>query len=114
MVDLAKRMNMPRLLLCDVPLEGVPALEIVDPDSVSRLLTWLESNEKWKSRIEATLQCMSEIDGKPLLTAFMPISEMVLLGQDLMAESQFSDLHLPFAQWHDMGAETGYIDGFRL
>jgi hypothetical protein len=114
MVDLAKRMNNPRLLLCDVPLAGVPPLEINDHATVGQILAWLQSNEKWRSCIEHTLQGMSEIDGKPLLTAFMPISVLVLLGQELLAEPQFAGLDLPFAQWQAMGAETGYFDGFRL
>jgi hypothetical protein len=113
MVELAERMNMPLLLSCDIPLEGVQVL-IEDPAIVDQMLTWLQANQKWRSSLESTLQCLAEHDGRPLLTAFMPMSEFLALGEDLMADKQFAGLEFPFAQWQAMGATRGYIDGYRL
>lgn len=113
MVTLAKQMNMPRMLLCDVPLKDA-AQDVEDPETVEQILSWIQASEKWRSITESTLQCMSERDGRALLTAFMPMEDFVALGEDLMADPQFASLQLPFAQWQAMGASTGYIDGYRL
>ncbi|NWA23948.1 hypothetical protein HX866_03500 [Pseudomonas gingeri] len=115
MVALAERMQMPNFLMCDVPLDGAPPVVIDDPVKVELILSWLRANHKWSARIEETLQSMAnDSEGRPLLTAFMPAEEFAIFADDLAANEQLADLHLPFAEWRAMGATTGYFDGYEL
>lgn len=111
MVSLAEQMKMPRLLNCTVPLAGA---EIVIRESVE-VTNWLRSSPRWSARIEETLQCMAEdADGRPLLTAFMPIDELVMLAEDLNSDFAALDLRPTFVEWQAMGATEGCFDGYRL
>lgn len=115
MVTLAKQMQMPNLLKCDVPLAGVAPVVISDPDTVGLILDWLRNTPRWKDPIEETLQGMAQDSaGKPLLTAFMPTEEFAMLAADLKASAPHAELNLPFAEWHSLGGTTGYFDGYEL
>jgi len=113
MVDLAEQMNLPNLLLCDTPLADTEPLEL--RNEAAAVLHWAQNHEKWCARLEETLQSMSQdLEGRPFLTAFMPIGELEALAKDL-ADSGLAPqlLHLT-KQWQAQGATMGYIDGYRL
>ncbi|WP_324729646.1 hypothetical protein [Pseudomonas chlororaphis] len=115
MVALADQLQMPHLLNCDVPLPPASQVEVRDQATVELVLGWLQQNQRWCARIESTLQCMAnDSDGRPLLTAFMPIDEFAMLVEDLVIEGLLPDLHLPLAEWRAKGATNFYIDGYRL
>lgn len=110
MVSLAEQMKMPRLLNCSVPLADA---EIVVRDS-GEIMNWLRSNPRWSARLEETLQCLAEdSDGRPLLTAFMPIDQLIMLAEDLKSDC-VCDFRPQFVEWQKMGATEGSFDGYRL
>lgn len=110
MVSLAEQLKMPRLLNCSVPLADA---EIVVRDN-GEIMNWLRSNPRWSARIEETLQCLAEdSDGRPLLTAFMPIDQLIMLAEDLNSDC-VCDFRPQFAEWQKTGATEGCVDGYRL
>ncbi|WP_054086167.1 MULTISPECIES: hypothetical protein [Pseudomonas syringae group] len=110
MVSLAEQMKMPRLLNCTVPLADA---EIVIRESVV-VMNWLSSSPRWSARIEETLQCLAEdANGRPLLTAFIPINELIMLAEDLNSDCAL-DLRPAFVEWQALGATEGCFDGYRL
>jgi hypothetical protein len=115
MVALAKQMEMPNLLKCDVPLPGVSPVTITDPAKVELILNWLQASPQWSAKIEESLQCLAEdANGKPFLTSFMPAGELVQLAQYLVSNKELAEIHFPFADWLAKGATTGYFEGYRI
>ncbi|KPY55629.1 hypothetical protein [Pseudomonas amygdali] len=109
-VSLAEQMKMPRLLCCSAPVTGA---QIVVQETAG-IIDWLRSSPRWSALIEESLQCLAEdSDGRPLLTAFMPIDELVMLAEELN-KSGLCDLRSKFADWRKMGATEGSFDAYQL
>lgn len=112
MIKLSEKMKMPNLLKCSVPMPGAVDVVIHDPAAVEQILNWLRQHQKWSARIEETLQGLThDAEGRPLLTASMPINEFVTLAEDLNADMIF-DLRQAFRDWQTAGAVEGNIDGY--
>jgi hypothetical protein len=114
MVELAKRLRQPRLLNCSVPIPGAAELVISDPAAVTLILDWLKTNQHWRGKIEETLQGLAQDkEGRPLLSAFMPIADLVMLGVDLHASS-LQNIKAIFEEWQAMGADEGNFEGYEI
>jgi hypothetical protein len=114
MVALAERLKQPRLLNCSVPLAETSELVISDPAVVKKILSWLKTNEQWRSKIEETLQGLTQDkQGRPLLSAFMPMAELVMLGADLHTQG-LHDSRTIFGEWQSMGAAEGNFEGYEI
>lgn len=112
MIKLSEKMKMPNLLRCSVPMPGVVDVVIRDPAAVEQILNWLRQHQKWGVKIEETLQGLArDAEGRPLLTAFMPINELVTLADELNADN-ICDLRETFAGWQAMGTVEGNMDGY--
>ncbi|MFS2158574.1 hypothetical protein ACCD10_14580 [Pseudomonas sp. Pseusp122] len=112
MIKLSEKMKMPNLLKCSVQMPGAVDVVIRDPAAVEQILNWLRQHQKWSVRIEETLQGLAQdAEGRPLLTAFMPISELVMLEDELNADN-VCDLRETFVAWQAMGEIEGNIDGY--
>lgn len=113
MVDLAEQMKLPNLLLCDTPLADAEPLML--HSEAAAVLHWAQNHEKWRARLEETLQSMcQDIEGRPFLTAFMPIEELEALAKDLADSGHIPELRQLAVQCRAQGATMGYIDGYRL
>lgn len=110
MVELAGRMQLPGLLWASYPLAGA---EIIFQDGVD-IFNWLRSSPRWRSKIEETLQCLADdAEGKPLITSFMPIDDLIMLAQELN-DNRVWDLRSPFTEWKAMGATEGCFEGYKI
>jgi hypothetical protein len=112
MINLAEKMKMPNLLRCSVSMPGAVDIVIRDPAAVEQILNWLQQHRKWGVKIAETLQGLThDAEGRPLVTASMPINEFVTLAEDLNADMIF-DLRQAFRDWETAGAVEGNIDGY--
>lgn len=111
---LAEQLENPRLVLCDFPLEGNPCLEVSDLQQVEKLLNWLAGDTRWGSVIESTLQSLSEdAQGRPLLSAFMTVSEFADLAAEPDAGTLVPGLAAACASWGALGATNIYFEGYK-
>ncbi|MEX3555404.1 MAG: hypothetical protein VB131_01825 [Burkholderia gladioli] len=109
-VDLAKRMQLPQLLNCDVPV-GLP--KVVDADVGASLLDRL-SGPRWRALFEADLQCIcQDSDGNPLLTTWMSIDVFSRFASSLDDLSVRFEIEAAVSDWEAQGVETVYIDAYR-
>lgn len=114
LIDLAQKLNIPNLLICEYPLEGLE-LPVSEGVKIQRVLDWLQGNSRWKAAIERTLQCLAEDkDGRPFLTAFMGIEEFTELAGDLASSGVLPGLQGSVAHWREMGATSCSFEGYRL
>ena len=112
MIELAEKMKMPNLLIYSVSVPGAVDIVIRDPAAVEQILNWLQQHRNWGVKIEETVQGLThDADGRPLLTASMPINEFVTLAEELNADMTF-DLRQAFRDWQTSGAVEGNIDGY--
>lgn len=107
-------MDIPNLLVCSAPFSGAAQVIISDPIAVSRILTWLQTNKCWRPKIEETLQGLAQdTQGRALITAFMPIADLVMLGVDLNTHG-LNDMRAIFEKWQSMGAVEGNFEGYEV
>lgn len=113
MVDLAEQMKLPNLLRCDTPLNDAEPLTL--HSEAAAVLHWMQNHEKWRMRLEETLQSMcQDHGGRPFLTAFMPIEELEAFAKDLADSGLVPELRQLAEQWRAQGATMGYIDGYLI
>ncbi|MCA8050704.1 hypothetical protein [Burkholderia arboris] len=109
-VDLAKRMQLPQLLNCDVAV-GLP--KVVDAELGASLLDRL-SGPRWRALFEADLQCICEdADGNPLLTTWMSIDVFSRFASSLDDMSVRIEFEAAISAWEAQGVETVYIDAYQ-
>ncbi|MGV5451438.1 hypothetical protein [Pseudomonas aeruginosa] len=98
MVDLAEQMKLPNLLRCDTPLNDAEPLTL--HSEAAAVLHWMQNHEKWRMRLEETLQSMcQDLGGRPFLTAFMPIEELEAFAK----ASRTAALFLSSGSWLSNG-----------
>jgi hypothetical protein len=77
-------------------------------------LKWLQTSELWRPKIEETLQGLAQdTQGRALLTAYMPIADLVMLGVDLHTHG-LHDMRPIFEEWQSMGAVEGNFEGYEV
>ncbi|WP_334043695.1 hypothetical protein [Burkholderia ambifaria] len=110
LVDLAKHMQLPQLLNCDVPV-GLP--KVTDAELGASLLDRL-SESRWRALFEADLQCICEdSDGNPLLTTWMSIDVFSRFASSLDDTMVRIELEATISDWEALGVETVYIDAYQ-
>jgi len=113
MVELAEKLQNPNLLKCDYPIEGL-TFE-VNGVRAKAILDWLSEHPRWRREIESTLQCLAQdLEGRPLLTAFMQIDKFEELADELAGSGLLPGFREIVAHWRERGATSGYIDGYRI
>jgi hypothetical protein len=114
MIKLSRQMDMPNLLVCSAPLSRATQAFINDPVAVSLILTWIQSSKLWRLKIEKTLQGLAQdTQGRALLTAYMPIADLVMLGEDLHMHG-LRDMRAIFEEWQSMGAVEGNFESYEV
>lgn len=113
-VALAEELQIPNLLKCEYPIEGLQ-FTVNDAAAIKATLDWLQGHPRWKREVESTLQCLAEDgEGRPLLTAFMQIDEFEELAVELAANGLLPGIRETVALWRERGATSGNLDGYRL
>ena len=110
LVELSKRLNMPRLLNVSSPVCGAQELRIEDS---AGFLTWLSATA-WLKRLEEELQCVSQDrDGRPILTALINMGEFEQLVADAKGSKYGAALQQAIGSWMAIGADEIAFEGYK-